>query len=60
MPYQIKGNAVIKKDSRKVVGHSSKPEEYIRVLRAVEHGWRPTGKRKISSSDGYMKKKGRL
>ena len=41
-PYAVKGNTVVKADSGKVVGHSSNPKKYIRVLRAVEHGWRPT------------------
>lgn len=41
MPYSIKGNAVIKKDSGKTVGHSKNPKKYMRVLNAVEHGWKP-------------------
>ncbi len=45
MPYAIKGNSVVKRDSGKVVGHSSNPKKYMRVLNAVEHGWKPTHKR---------------
>ncbi len=41
MPYKIKGNTVVKKDTGKVVGHSKNPEKYLRVLNAVEHGWVP-------------------
>ena len=50
MPYKIKDNAVVKKNSGKVVGHSKKPKKYLRVLEAVEHGWKPTGKRKHHSA----------
>ena len=46
MPYQIKGNTIIKKDTGEVVGHSSNPKEYLKVLRAVEHGWEPGKKKK--------------
>jgi hypothetical protein len=53
MPYAIKGDSVIKKDSGKVVGHSSNPKKYLRVLEAVEHGWKPKGKPKHhSAADG--------
>lgn len=41
MPYKIKGDEVVKKNSGKVVGHSKSPKKYLRVLEAVEHGWRP-------------------
>lgn len=44
MPYAIRGNTVIKKNTGKVVGHSKNPKKYMRVLQAVEHGWKPTGK----------------
>lgn len=50
MPYAIKGKTVIKKDSGKVVGHSSNPKKYLRVLEAVEHGWRPSKKSKHHSA----------
>lgn len=43
MPYAIRGNTVIKKDTGKAVGHSSNPKKYMRVLQAVHHGWKPTG-----------------
>lgn len=45
MPYAIKGNAVIKRTTGKVVGHSKNPKRYMRVLQAVEHGWKPNKKR---------------
>ena len=44
MPYKIKGNTVVKKDSGKVVGHSKNPKKYLRTLNAVEHGWKPSNK----------------
>ena len=50
MPYAIKGKTVVKKDSGKVVCHSENPKKYLRVLNAVEHGWKPTGKKKHHSS----------
>jgi len=50
MPYIRKGNTVYKKEGGhlKKVGTSSKSEvkSYMKTLRAVEHGWKPTGKRK--------------
>jgi len=47
MPYAVRGKTVVKKeDGEKVVGHSNKPKKYLRVLQAVEHGWKPTGKKK--------------
>lgn len=53
MPYAIKGKTVVKKNTGEVVGHSSNPKKYLRVLQAVEHGWKPSGKRKHhSASDG--------
>lgn len=42
MPYAIKGKTVVKKDSGEVVGHSKNPKKYMRVLQAVEHGFRPS------------------
>lgn len=45
MPYAIKGNTVIKKNTGKVVGHSKNPKRYLRTLQAVEHGWKPKGKK---------------
>ena len=41
MPYKIKGNAVVKKTTGKVVGHSKNPKRYLRTLQAIEHGWKP-------------------
>ena len=46
MPYTIKGNKVVKKTTGKVVGKSENPKKYLRVLEAVEHGWKPKKKRK--------------
>lgn len=34
MPYKIKGNTVIKKDTGEVVGHSKHPKEYLKALYA--------------------------
>jgi hypothetical protein len=44
MPYKIIGNKIIKKKTNQVVGQSSKPKKYLKVLNAVEHGWRPPKK----------------
>jgi len=45
MPYAVKGNTVVKKDTGKVVGHSKNPKKYIQTLRALENGWeKPTGR----------------
>ena len=52
MPYAIRGKTVVKKDTGKVVGHSSNPQKYIKTLIAVEHGWKPNRKR--STSDGSI------
>lgn len=46
MPYAIRGKTVIKKSTGKTVGHSKNPKRYIKTLRAIEHGWKPTGKKK--------------
>jgi len=45
VPYAIKGNKVIKKNTGKVVGKSKNPKKYLRVLQAVEHGWKPKRKK---------------
>ena len=50
MPYQIKGNKVIKKDSGKVVGHSKNPKKYLRTLNAIEHGYVPSKRSKMKAS----------
>lgn len=56
MSYKIVGKTVVKKDSGKVVGHSDNPKKYERTLLAVEHGWKPTGKKKHMMTDsGKMK-----
>ncbi len=50
MPYAIRGNKVIKKDTGEVVGTSKNPKKYLRVLQAVEHGWKPGKKPKHHSA----------
>jgi len=54
MPYAIKGKTVVKKNTGEVVGHSENPKKYMRVLQAVEHGWKPKGKKPKhhSANDG--------
>lgn len=42
MPYKIIGNSVVKRDTGKIVGKSKNPKRYLRVLQAVEHGWKPS------------------
>ena len=44
MPYAIHGNTVVKADTGKVVGHSKNPKKYLRTLRAVAHGFKPSRK----------------
>ena len=44
MPYKIKGLAVVKANTGKVVGHSKNPKKYIKTLRAIEHGFKPNGR----------------
>ena len=48
MPYRLKGNVVYKKTASgmKKVGKSRKGKRYLRVLQAIEHGWKPTRRRK--------------
>ena len=46
MPYKIKGNAVVKKSTGKVVGHSKNPKKYMRVLNMIEQGKIPDGYKK--------------
>lgn len=41
MPYKIVGNRVIKKTTGKTVGHSKNPKKYLRILQAIEHGFKP-------------------
>lgn len=49
MPYKIKGKSVLKSSTGKVVGHSKNPKKYLKVLNAVEHGWKPTKERHKSN-----------
>ena len=47
MPYERRGAVVYKADSGKRVGKSKsagKAKKYLRTLRALEHGWKPTRK----------------
>lgn len=41
MPYVKKGNAVYRKDTGQLVGHSANPTRYLRTLNAIEHGFVP-------------------
>ncbi len=34
----------------------AKAESQRRLLQGIEHGWHPTGKKRIKSSDGYIKR----
>ncbi len=43
MPYVRKGNTIYKRGGKKV-GTSRSPKKYLRVLRAVEHGYKPSRK----------------
>ena len=47
MPYKIRGNAVYKKDTGKLVGKSKNPKRYLRILQAIEHGFIPTKGKKM-------------
>lgn len=49
MPYARRGNTVVKKSTGEVVGHSKRPKKYMRVLQAVEHGWKKPKKAKHHS-----------
>ncbi len=51
MPYILKGNTVYKKKGKKLVkvGTSKKPKKYLRLLKAIEHGFRPKRKLKVKS-----------
>lgn len=40
MPYELRGNTVVKKDTGEIVGHSKTPEmakRYFRKLEMIEH-----------------------
>jgi hypothetical protein len=60
MPYAIRGNSVIKKDSGKVVGHSKNPQKYMRTLQAIEHGFVPSKGVKEHSPCRFMKREGSM
>ncbi len=49
MPYRIRGRSVVNTKTGKVVGHSKNPKKYLRVLNAIEHGWRPPKKKRGKS-----------
>ena len=43
MPYVVRGDTVYKKtDGMKKVGSSRNVKKYVKTLRAIEAGWRPT------------------
>ena len=47
MPYSTKGKLVLKEGH--VIAHAKSPaaaKKQVNLLRAVEHGWKPTGKQK--------------
>lgn len=45
MPYVVREGGVARADTGKMVGHSKNPKKYLRVLNAIEHGWKPGRKR---------------
>lgn len=47
MPYTLGKRGVYKKTAKgkKLVGHSKNPKKYLRMLNAVEHGWKPKKRR---------------
>jgi len=49
MPYAVKGKTVIRRDTGRVVGHSKNPKKYLRTLNAIEHGFRPSKVKRVSS-----------
>ena len=57
MPYKIKGNAVVKADTGKVVGRSRDPKKYNRTLRAIEHGFKPGKKQGRNNSQRIAREK---
>lgn len=44
MPYVVRDDTVYR-DTGKRVGRSKNPKKYLRVLQAIEHGWRPSGRK---------------
>ena len=46
MPYVVRDDTVYKKtDGHKKVGSSRNVKKYVKTLRAIEHGWRPSGRK---------------
>jgi hypothetical protein len=46
MPYIVRDNTVYKKtDGQKKVGSSRNVKKYVKTLRAIEKGWKPTGRK---------------
>ena len=56
MPYMIRGKSVVKKNTGEVVGHSTNPKKYLKVLNAVEHDWKSSGK-KMHAAMGAAKRR---
>lgn len=50
MPYEPRGKCIYKKTTGKKVGCSESPKKYLRVLQAVEHGWKPGNSNKVKAS----------
>jgi hypothetical protein len=47
MPYVRRGRTIYKKTNGLVkIGKSKKPKKYLRVLRAIERGWKPGRRRR--------------
>lgn len=48
MPYARKGSTVMKKGGKKVAKAKSvaSAKRMMNLLRGIEHGWKPTGKKK--------------
>ena len=46
MPYVVREGGVYRKDTGKLVGKSSNPKKYLRVLQAAEHGWKASKRKK--------------
>ena len=59
MPYTRRGNTVVKKNTGEVVGHSKNPKKYMRVLQAVEHGWKKP-KHHSAQSGEFLDKRMRM
>ena len=46
MPYVVREGGVYKADTGKLVGKSKNPKKYLRTLNAIEHGFKPSAKKK--------------